>query len=352
MHLQGNYAIIGEKQRLLSLYSAGETVRDSPAFLPRIRVAGKRGGLNVEWLELEESRRKNEKGKRKNMKYIKDILKGIIIGIANIIPGVSGGTMAVSMGIYDVIIGSITGMFKSVKSFKKSLLTLLPYGIGMVLAILGLASVIELLFDKFPFPTAMLFIGLIFGGLPAILSKVKGKKVTPVNILLFLVFFGLIIGMQFLKSGTDTVLTVSVGEVIRLFLIGVLASATMVIPGVSGSMMLMVLGYYNPILSEINEFVHALVGLDMTGLLHGVGILLPFGIGVIVGIIVIAKIIEVLLRKFECQTYYAILGLVVSSPFAVLMGIGVGALGAGVIVAGIVTFAAGFAAAYLLGRMK
>lgn len=286
------------------------------------------------------------------MKYIKDIIKGIIIGIANIIPGVSGGTMAVSMGIYDILIGSITGMFKSVKSFKKSIITLLPYGIGMVLAVIGLASAIEVLFDKFPLQTAMLFIGLIFGGLPVIIGKVKGKKASAGNILIFLLFFALIIGMQLLKSGNDMVLKVSVLEVVKLFLLGVLASATMVIPGVSGSMMLMVFGYYNPIIETINAFIKDLTAFNMSGLMHGAGILLPFGIGIVIGIFAIAKLIEILLNKFEVQTYSAILGLVIASPFAVLMGIGIGTLTAGAVVGGIATFAAGFAAAYFLAKMK
>ena len=74
------------------------------------------------------------------MKFLLDILRGCAIGIANIIPGVSGGTLAVSMGIYDKIIGSVTGLFRH---FKKSVTTLLPYGIGMVVGLLGLSFIIE-----------------------------------------------------------------------------------------------------------------------------------------------------------------------------------------------------------------
>ena len=122
----------------------------------------------------------------KKMGFVKEILRGIVIGIANIIPGVSGGTMMVSMGIYDKIIGSVNRLFKE---FGKSVRTLLPYVVGMVIGIVGLAFCIEFLFDRFPLPTAFLFIGLIFGGLPIILKKVDRKKLNPACILIFILFF-------------------------------------------------------------------------------------------------------------------------------------------------------------------
>ena len=109
------------------------------------------------------------------MKFFIDILKGMVIGLANIIPGVSGGTMMVSMGIYDTLIYCITHLFKQ---FKKSLMTLLPFVVGMVAALAILSNVITwALMDEFAaLPTNTLFIGLILGGLPAILRQVKGKK--------------------------------------------------------------------------------------------------------------------------------------------------------------------------------
>ena len=107
------------------------------------------------------------------MSFLKEVLRGIAIGVANIIPGVSGGTMMVSMGIYGDVIGAVTGM---PKHFWKSVKFLLPYAIGMLIGIGGLSFAIGYFFLEFPFETAMLFIGLIFGGVPLLLPKIMGNK--------------------------------------------------------------------------------------------------------------------------------------------------------------------------------
>lgn len=277
------------------------------------------------------------------------VLKGSFIGVANIIPGVSGGTMAVSMGIYDEIIGSVTNLFKQ---FKKSILTLLPYAIGMIIAIIGLSFIIEPMFKNYPLPTASLFVGLILGGLPIIVKKVRGKGIDLLDGILLLTFFGMIVGMQILGSqdSSEVVLKFTLIEYVKLFFIGVIASATMVIPGVSGSMILLILGYYNPIINTINDFIRALSPFDINALMHASGILIPFGLGIVIGIFAIAKAIEYLLSKFEKKTYYSILGLVIASPVAIYMGIGVGNLSVSSVVVSLLTFMVGFVIAFLLGR--
>lgn len=249
---------------------------------------------------------------------LKSILKGAVMGVANIIPGVSGGTMAVAMGVYDKLISSITHLFSD---FKKSITFLIPIGIGMLIGIVGLSFVIEFLFDNFPIQTNLLFIGLILGGLPMIASKVKSVSIRPQHIIAFLVFFGVVVGMAALgevdKAGA--VLEPGIGNTFILFLIGIIAAATMVIPGVSGSMVLMLLGYYNSIIETINVLIRSLVGFNMQGILQGCMVLVPFGIGVVVGIIVIAKLIEIIFAKFPYVAYWAIIGLIVASPFAIVL---------------------------------
>lgn len=281
------------------------------------------------------------------MKYLIDILKGVVIGVANAIPGVSGGTMMVSMGIYDDIIYCITHLFKQ---FKKSVLMLLPYFIGMAVGIVGLAFAIQYLDKNFPFQTRMVFIGLILGGVPMLFQRVKKQKIGIANGVVFLIFFASIIVMQYFGgNGTDVALTIGVLSLIKLFVVGVIASATMVIPGVSGSMMLMIMGYYNPIMKAITDFVKAATSGDWGNVLHIGVILVPFGIGVVLGIFAIAKIIEWLLNKAEGLTYSAILGLVISSPVVILMGTALSGIGAVTIVTGIIALVLGGIFALKLG---
>ena len=284
-----------------------------------------------------------------DMKFLFDILRGCAIGIANIIPGVSGGTLAVSMGIYDKIIGSVTGLFRH---FKKSFTTLLPYGIGIVAGLLGLSFIIEFLFARYPLPTILLFIGLILGGVPALWQRVKGHKIGIPGTLLFFAFFVLLILLPIIagEERTDLVLTADAVTIIKLFFIGVIASATMVIPGVSGSMILMSLGYYAPILASINNFVRAVLDFNISAALTECALLVPFGIGVLVGIFAIAKLIEFLLSRFETYTYCAVLGLVAASPISIFTAFRIPAPSVLILVLSPITLTAGFAAAYFLGK--
>jgi len=283
------------------------------------------------------------------MKFLIDVLKGVVIGIANIIPGVSGGTMAVTMGIYDKMIGAINKIFKK---FVESIKILIPIGIGMVLGIVLLSFLIEKMLADYPLQTNCVFIGLILGGFPIIVNRVKGKKITPVCIVAFIVFFALIIVMQ-LIGGEENVATIkmSVIEVIKLFAVGIVASATMIIPGVSGSMMLMILGYYAPILESINDFIRCLTKVDVAGMLDAAKILFPFGIGVLVGIVLIAKLVEYLFNHFEKETFYGILGLLAASPIAILMNTGIDNVGAVTVIASLVCLMAGYGIARVLTKL-
>ena len=283
------------------------------------------------------------------MKIISDVLRGMVIGLANIIPGVSGGTMMVSMGVYDTIIGCVNNLFKD---FKKSVLTLAPYAIGMGVAIAALASLIKYCLGAFPLETNCLFIGLILGGLPAIWGRLKGKKKGAPGAIAFAAAFALILLLEIFGhgEGAQAQLTLGFASVVKLFAVGVIASATMIIPGVSGSMMLMLLGYYNPILTTIENTIKALAAFDMGGLLSCVGVLLPFALGIVVGIFGVAKMIEICLRRWEGVTFCAILGLVVASPVVILMGIAWSSVSVTAVILGAALFGVGFFVALKLGE--
>ena len=150
-------------------------------------------------------------------------------------------------------------------------------------------------------------------------------------------------------EGNAASLSFNLANVMKLFGVGVIAAATMVIPGVSGSMVLLLLGYYNPILSAINDFIRAAVSFDMAGIMTGVGILAPFGIGVVVGVFAIAKLIEIIFSKFPLYAYWGIIGLIVASPFAILALGSFSTLTVISIVTGIFALAVGFVIAMKLG---
>lgn len=258
------------------------------------------------------------------MKFVISIIKGMIIGIANIIPGVSGGTMAVTMGAYDTIINAINNI---TKEFKKSVITLLPLAIGMVGGVGIFSFILPHCLSNYSFQTSMCFIGLIVGGIPFIFTsttksfKKDEKKLNPLHIIIFLLMVALAVFMALAnpESTTADSLKANPQTMLILLLLGAICAAAMVIPGVSGSLLLMMFGYYSGIIGTISQFLSALKDLDGKGLLHCILILAPFAIGCILGVVLISKLLSFLFKKFESYTYCGIFGLVAASPFAILV---------------------------------
>ena len=251
----------------------------------------------------------------------------------------------VSMGIYEKIIGAINNLFKQ---FKKSIITLLPIAIGMVLGIGVFSYILPYCLENHPLPTSLCFIGLILGGVPFIIKPAKeslkkeGSSFSLKHVIAFLILFILAVAMA-LMSETEAhsaSFNLNVLLIVELFFIGVIASATMVIPGVSGSLVLMLLGFYSGIIETIRDCLDALMAFDVPAILHCVGILLPFGIGIVVGIFAVSKLIEWLFAKFPSVTYSAILGLIVASPIGILAKMKHNNINAVSIIVGIVLFVA------------
>lgn len=261
------------------------------------------------------------------MKWLLDVLRGAVIGLANVIPGVSGGTMMVSMGIYDKIIYSLNHLFKK---FKECFKILLPYLLGMALAIALGSVVLKVAFEKYPLPTNTLFVGLILGSLPLIIKQIKGAKINALCVVIFLLFAALVVVPKIVANNTltgDNVnggnqeLKLDVLHILLYFALGVVASASMVIPGISGSMMLKIFGYYEPIVTQAvgGTIKDAIPAGNWSLVLHNLGVLLPFAIGIVVGIFGVAKLIEYLLKRWKVYTYCGILGMVIASPVVILM---------------------------------
>jgi putative membrane protein len=226
------------------------------------------------------------------------MLKGAAVGIANAIPGVSGGTIAVITKIYDKLLSSIT---PNIKKLLKNMDFLLPVGIGMVIGILLAAKVLGFLFDTYNVPTQLFFVGVVIGSMPMIYKEcTKESRLSPVNILPFLAGAAVMIGMFFVKddtSGTAESLTLLNG--IIFFFSAFLAAVAMIIPGISGALILKVLGSYDTAIAAVNSL--------------NIPVLLIFAAGAVVGIFAAAGIISALLRKYRKGTYCFISGLILGS---------------------------------------
>ena len=290
-----------------------------------------------------------------DMRFIVDFIKGIFIGVANIIPGVSGGTMAVSMGIYDKLIGSINNL---TKQFKKGFITLLPIILGMVAGIAAFSFIIPYCLTNFSFQTCMCFAGLIIGGIPELIISAKNalskenRKFNFAHITAFIILMGVAVFMAVASpsSSGDAALKMNAGMILLLLLMGAICAAAMVIPGISGSLILMLMGYYGSIIGTISGFLTALKNLDGPALLQSLLVLVPFGIGCILGVLLISKLITFLLKRFESVTYFAIIGLVIASPFAIFYNMEPAKFSPVSIIVGIILLIAGAAFTYLFGK--
>ena len=260
---------------------------------------------------------------------LKLILKGIIIGIANIIPGVSGGTLAVILGVYDKLTEAI-GNFLVVPMKKKMeyLKFLAQIGIGVVAGVILFAKLIEFAVTNYPKITAGVFTLLIIPSIPYI---VKGENKKDKKNMIFLCLGGLLaLGFIYAdlvygdKSGGTQVATVLTGGyLLKLLICGSVAAGAMIIPGISGSMLLLMLGEYYNVLGFINRFFTGIIHIgtysSFGAIIDNLAIiqLAAFGIGILVGLVGIAKIINILLAKYRSSTLFFITGIIVVSIFQI-----------------------------------
>ena len=242
--------------------------------------------------------------------FLLDTAKGASIGVAMIIPGVSGGTLAVLLNIYDKLISAISNIFKD---FKNSVKVLVPILLGAVVAVIAMYFPLKFALKHAPFPTVMLFAGLMIGSCPKIVKDGMKNGFKKLDILSFLLPLLLVIGICFIPNlgSADLSSTMPVHGYFLLILIGMIASCALVVPGVSGSMLLLILGYYNEILDTVS--------LLKTDFGHSVLVLLTLAVGVIIGFFSIAKLMKYLLNKFPRATNWAIIGFVAGSIPAIFI---------------------------------
>lgn len=251
---------------------------------------------------------------------IKNMISGIIIGIANIIPGVSGGTMIVILGLFDELMEAISNVFKININFKdrvKSFWFVCQILIGAAIGLIAFAKILTITFEKFELQTIAFFAGLILLSLPSLKKQeMKNDKINYFYLLLGIIFIGTI---YYLSPKNDiTVVTLdellskslNLNYFVILIVLGIISGATMIFPGVSGSMVLLVLGYYH----LFKGYVANVTSFDIKIIIP----LILIALGVGLGIIISAKITSYLLKKHKVNTMSFILGLIIMSVVVII----------------------------------
>ncbi len=235
---------------------------------------------------------------------------GAAIGVAMIIPGVSGGTLAVLLKIYDKLINAISDLRRD---FKNSFYFLLPIVLGAVIALIPAYFCLKFFLEVAPLPTVLLFVGLMVGSFPKMFKDTLKLGFKKTDIACFVLPLLLVVGICFIPNMGDVNLggDMPVIGYFVLIAMGALASCALVVPGISGSMLMLIFGYYQPILNTISAI--------STDFWHSALVLALFGLGIIVGFFSIAKLMKFLLNKFSRGTNWAIIGFVVGSIPAIFI---------------------------------
>jgi len=243
------------------------------------------------------------------------------MALADSVPGVSGGTIAFILGFYDDFINSLSSLTSNrEKDKRKESITFLfklgiGWAVGMILSVLLLSSI----FDSNIYTISSLFVGFIICSIPLVIKEEKNVIKDKYKYLLFtLIGIFVVVAISYFNpvsstSGTSLSLDkFSLGLGVYVFIAGMIAISAMVLPGISGSTLLLIFGLYAPIISSIKEV--------LTFNLSPLPILVVFGIGIIAGILSTIRIIRYLLANYRAQMIYLIIGLMIGSIYAVFMG--------------------------------
>lgn len=238
------------------------------------------------------------------MDFLRNLLYGMIIGLANIIPGVSGGTMAVVLNVFDRLISSISNIRKH---FKENGLFLLGIGMGAGLAILLFSKGISFLLDNYYMVTNFFFIGVILGSIPLVYKKATFDVFKPQHIVWGVITLILMLITVYVVPNADNqniVTVLNVFQFFKLFIITAISAICMIIPGISGSFVMLLFGTYETVAVAISDL--------------NILILLPVALGAAGGILVGSKIIDGLLKRYPQATYFSILGFMIGSIPAIV----------------------------------
>lgn len=253
------------------------------------------------------------------MSYLINGIRGFCMALADSVPGVSGGTIAFILGFYDKFINSLDDLaFGDSKKKKKALFFLVKLGIGWIIGMVLAVLVLTNLFESHIYQVSSVFIGFILFSIPLIVKEekesLKGKyhnlifTLIGIAVVALITYFNPIAG----ESHVVDISKLNVGLALYMFVAAMVSISAMVLPGISGSTLLLIFGLYIPIISAIKEFLHFNFSY--------VPALFVFGLGVLFGIVLVIRLIKIALEKYRSQSIYCILGLMIGSIYAIIMG--------------------------------
>lgn len=238
------------------------------------------------------------------MKYFSNFFTGILIGCGAILPGVSSGVFCVIFGIYEKLIDSIVNFFRDVK---KNVTFLFPIVIGAVVGIVLFGNIIKYLFETYKTYASFCFIGLILGTIPALFKQASNNKYVDIKKIIPLIVcftIGIILIVIEKNINFSFELNIFSNNILYLFFVGFIMSIGIVVPGISNTIILMCLGVYS-------EYIAAIASLNLS-------ILIPMGLGLVLGAYVWLKLIKFLFNKYYEATFYSIIGFTLGSVFVLL----------------------------------
>ena len=263
-----------------------------------------------------------------NLKYyLRIFLIGMAMGVANIIPGVSGGTIAVVFGIYPQLMEALGNFITDKEKRKKYIGFLIVLFGGSLIAVVALAGLLSWSYENYPLMTVFFFMGLILGSIPVVLKSHHDMKINSSRTISLLIGVAAVVALAIIQGDNkqEHVITTFAGfyfwDYVYFLVCGVIAASAMIIPGVSGSFILILLGAYWTVLSALSGLPKLILKEGLTEeILYRGYIILWLGVGVIIGILGFSRVMDWALKKHPAITMYSILGLIIGSFYQIYPG--------------------------------
>ena len=278
------------------------------------------------------------------MNTLKLIIQGFIIGIGKIIPGVSGAMFAMMFGVYEKALDIICHLKTK---FFKNFTFIMPLGISILIAIIFGSNIIKKCLDNYYLPTMLFFVGMMAAGIKPLFENVKNEKFNIKNLIFAIAISILLVIIESLDFGSNEgIIKKDLFTVIMLFVSGFLDAVATIVPGICGTALIMIVGYYDTVISSLGDLF------NISNISHNLFVLIPFVIGLIIGALIVAKVINYLFKHHKVKTYYTIIGFAIMSTIILFIKAITSTFVINELIIGSVLFIVGFIIVHFLEKIK